>query len=135
MRKYFNLKQGSQEKFGTAIRVDTDHSSKDRILDLNGNYSFELIYGNNSGIFYNLFEEPYIIPRELGFKDSIKSVGIKLDKGSEEPIARILLDEKGNLTLVEKLTEEDLFISEINQEQAEKNMKDDLNWKLLQAWA
>ena len=134
-QKYFRIQEGSPKVYGTPLLVDTSLKPDKQIKDLIGSYKIKYVRGDNPH--YLFFRQSYNIPKDIvassptaSIEDTVTSVTI--GKDSKEPLLKAIINKEGDLKILE--TKKNVFLSQINKEQADEIVEGDVNWKNLQAW-
>jgi hypothetical protein len=129
--RYYNIKS-KPGVFGFAIKVNTE-DKKRTIEDISASYSFKQISIDKKYSHFEMYEGDNIILRDNSSDSGkIGAHPIITKRGSEEPVARICLDNFGNIRLYQK--KENQLLKEISKEEAINLQKDTQNWKLMQSW-
>jgi hypothetical protein len=134
-KKYFRIQVESQKANGTAILVDSSKPPQNGLEDLTDAYKIKYVKGENPH--YLFFESSYQIPKDIisdspgaSLANTLRSV--KIGNDSKEHLLKAIIDEEGNLRIIE--TKKNIFLTKIEEEYAKKMVEDSRNWKMLQAW-
>lgn len=116
MERYFVLKHGSREVFGTALKVDTEAKLEERVKPMYGSLPCSLRKSEGNSAYYNV---------DVNGDDPAKT----------RLIVSLKLFGQGNLELSKIPKGAAVFLDEITQREAKELTEDAKNWDLQYMWA